>query len=106
MKKFNGILIATDLDGTLLRKDKSVSDENKKAIEYFKENGGYFTIITGRPMAVNHAICEEVNPNAPIGCLNGGGIYDLQKNEYLWTKPLEKEMQLIVIADTNKLSKM
>ena len=37
MNKFQGILIATDLDGTLLRKDKSVSDENKKAIEYFKE---------------------------------------------------------------------
>ena len=102
MKKFEGILIATDLDGTLLRKDKSVSEENKKAIEYFKENGGYFTVITGRPMAVNRAICEEVNPNAPIGCLNGGGIYDLQKKEYLWKRPLEKEaLELLEHVDKN-----
>lgn len=102
MKKFQGILIATDLDGTLLRKDKSISDENKKAIEYFKENGGYFTIVTGRPMAVNRAISEEVNPNAPIGCLNGGGIYDTGKKEYLWTKPLDKgAMELVEHIDKN-----
>ena len=36
MGKFDGYLLGTDLDGTLLRKDKSISDENKKAIEYFK----------------------------------------------------------------------
>ena len=40
MKKFEGILICTDLDGTLLKNDKSVSKENIDAINYFKENGG------------------------------------------------------------------
>ena len=45
---FDGILICTDLDGTLLANDKSISDENLRAIEYFKENGGYFTFVTGR----------------------------------------------------------
>ena len=32
MGKFDGMLICTDLDGTLLRKDKSVSRENMIAI--------------------------------------------------------------------------
>ena len=39
MGKFDGILICTDLDGTLLRDDKSVSRENREAIEYFKREG-------------------------------------------------------------------
>ena len=48
MKKFEGILLCTDLDGTLLRNDKSISRENLDAINYFMSEGGYFTFITGR----------------------------------------------------------
>ena len=48
MKKFEGCLICTDLDGTLFRSDKTVSKENIDAIEYFKSEGGYFTFVTGR----------------------------------------------------------
>ena len=40
MKKFEGVLICTDLDGTLLKNDKSISRENSEAIEYFKAEGG------------------------------------------------------------------
>ena len=40
MGKFDGILICTDLDGTLYRNDKTVSDENREAIKYFKSEGG------------------------------------------------------------------
>ena len=36
MKKFEGILMVTDLDGTLLRNKKSISEENLLAIVYFK----------------------------------------------------------------------
>lgn len=84
MKKFEGILLATDLDGTLLRNDKSVSEENKRAIEYFKSEGGRFTFITGRTPIAVASLCELLHPNAPIGCMNGAGIYDYGKNELLW----------------------
>ncbi len=88
MGKFDGILICTDLDGTLLRKDKSVSKENIDAIEYFKKEGGYFTFITGRMPYTSAKIYEMVKPNAPIGCINGGGVYDFEKDEYLWMEEL------------------
>ena len=39
MENFDGVLICTDLDGTLLRNDKTISDTNIKAIEYFKSKG-------------------------------------------------------------------
>ena len=48
MKKFEGMLFCTDLDGTLYTGDKRVSKENLEAIEYFKSEGGLFTFITGR----------------------------------------------------------
>ena len=75
MKKFEGILICTDLDGTLLRGDKSISRENKEAIEYFKAEGGKFTFVTGRMPYFSQKAREMVKPNAPIGCGNGGGLY-------------------------------
>ena len=79
MKSFEGILICTDLDGTILRDDKTVSEENREAIEYFKSEGGYFTFITGRMPYFAKDIYEMIKPNAPIGCINGGGIYDFEK---------------------------
>ncbi len=85
MKKFEGMLFCTDLDGTLLRGDHSVSKENLDAIEYFKSEGGRFTFITGRPPVISGEIYNTIKPNAPIGCFNGGGIYDFSSEKYLWS---------------------
>ena len=84
MKKFEGMLFCTDLDGTLYANDKTVSKENMDAISYFKAEGGLFTFITGRVAETSMEICRTVMPNAPFGCINGGGIYDPCKNQYLW----------------------
>ncbi len=89
MGKFEGILICTDLDGTLLRNDRSVSSKNLDAIEYFKSEGGAFTFITGRMPHSCRKIYETLKPNVPFGCINGGGIYDHIKGEYVWTKALD-----------------
>lgn len=91
MAIFDGILICTDLDGTLLRSDKSVSKENLEAIEYFKAEGGLFTFITGRMPCTSGAIYNTVHPNAPFGCINGGGIYDYPTHTYIWTRELSRE---------------
>ncbi len=85
MGKFDGILICTDLDGTLYRNDKTVSNENREAIEYFKNEGGYFTFITGRMPNYSMDAYESAQPNAPFGCVNGGGVYDKVNEKYLWT---------------------
>ena len=97
MKKFEGILICTDLDGTLLRNDKTISQENLDAIEYFKSEGGFFTFITGRLPCFSEKICEAIRPNAPFGCINGGGVYDYNKKEYLWK--LELDHSAIELAE-------
>ena len=100
MKKFEGMLFCTDLDGTLYSDDKQVSKENLQAIEYFKSEGGYFTFITGRVPKTSEAICRTIQPNAPFGCMNGGAIYDPQKERYLWSLTLpEKALELVKCVD-------
>lgn len=102
MNKFDGLLIVTDLDGTLLRGDKSISKENLNAIEYFKANGGFFTFITGRPPMSSFDVCQTINPNAPFGCMNGGGIYDHIKKEYMWIETLPHSvLELVESVDKN-----
>ena len=98
MKKFEGILICTDLDGTLLRNDRSISRENLEAIAYFQREGGYFTFVTGRmPFYAAH-LYDAIQPNAPVGCINGGGVYDYKTQQYLWTASLPADVMDLVEA--------
>ncbi len=96
MKKFEGILICTDLDGTLMKNDKTISEKTIQAIEYFKANGGFFTFITGRMHMIVSDILEKVKPNAPIGC-NNGSVYDYIERRYIWKEDLSCEV--IELAD-------
>lgn len=104
--KFDGILLCTDLDDTLLREDKSISEENIKAIEYFKENGGAFTFITGRTHVAVKNLLKTVKPNAPIGCLNGGSIYDHVNDKNLMEIEIDKSSAEIVDLVLEKFPSM
>ena len=96
MKKFEGMLFCTDLDGTLYRDDKTISRENLDAIEYFKSEGGLFTFITGRVPATSKEIYDAIKPNAPFGCFNGGAIFDAQSGKYLYSNFLSKDVNELV----------
>ncbi len=94
--------MCTDLDGTLLNSDFLISKENIDAIEYFKNEGGYFTFVTGRMPSFVSYIYETINPNAPFGCINGGGIYDHRMMEYRWTHGMsDSVIELVEYADRN-----
>ena len=90
MKKFQDIIICTDLDGTLLRADKSITKENLDAITYFQSEGGYFTFITGRMPFFCYDIYHTLRPNAPVGCINGGGLFDYETGKYIHACTLDK----------------
>ncbi len=84
MGKFDGILIASDLDGTLIY-DMKVSNENRQAIKYFIEGGGKFTIATGRaPEFVKRL---DIPTNAPLILVNGTVVYDSDKIIKSYTFP-------------------
>ena len=97
MGRFDGILLCTDLDGTLYRNDKTVSKENREAIEYFKREGGFFTFITGRLPYYAQDAYRAAQPNVPFGCVNGGGVYDGEARKYVWIREMPKNVMELVL---------
>lgn len=89
MGVFDGILLCTDLDGTLFTNDKRVSEENSRAIEHFKAEGGKFAFATGRVPRGAALAAEYAKPNTPIICYNGAGIFDYSDSRLLWHRTLD-----------------
>jgi Cof subfamily protein (haloacid dehalogenase superfamily) len=83
MKDFSDILICSDFDGTLF--NKTVSDKDAEAIRYFQEHGGAFTLCTGRfPFVLKDKNITNLTLNAPMICMNGALIYDLENRKKLF----------------------
>ena len=85
-------ILLSDLDGTLFSSDGSVSRENREAINAYIAAGGLFAIATGRePLNALHFI-GDLRQNAPAVVVNGCGLYDFRRREYLrcWHLPRER----------------
>ena len=101
MGKFDGVLLASDFDNTLIYTDDCLrnglpmpplSPENRAALEYFMAEGGRFSIATGRALAAFAPIAPLVPLNAPCVVCNGAAIYDWQKQTYLEFSLLEESV--------------
>lgn len=84
MKQFEGTLILTDLDGTLLDGQNRISPENQAAIRHYMENGGRFTVATGRSLKGMEHFFPALAVNAPAILYNGSAVYDFQTGEDLY----------------------
>ena len=71
MGKFDGWLLASDLDGTLLTSDRQISPANRAAIADFVRQGGRFTVATGRARQGAAKYVAQIETNAPHIYLNG-----------------------------------
>ena len=101
MGKFDGILIASDFDGTVAV-DGIVSPENRRAIDYFMENGGMFTLATGRAPAfignigINMNILEiDPKMNKDNKAQNQMKIEDVLL-QVVMLNPLKKHLSLMI----------
>lgn len=89
--KFKNIqLVATDLDGTFLRNDHSVSPKNLEALHLLGDKNIVRVAATGRNMKkVKDVLAPEI-PFDYIVYSSGAGIYDWQKQENIYSCNLEK----------------
>jgi len=92
MGKFNGVLLASDFDNTLIYTEDALlagaavpplSKGNRRALERFLSEGGLFAVSTGRALAAFQAFAGTLPINAPCVICNGAAIYDFQRREYL-----------------------
>lgn len=103
MGKFDGVLLASDFDNTLIYTETALrsggpvpalSDQNREALEYFMAGGGRFAIATGRALAAFQAFAGSVPMNAPGVICNGAAIYDFSKGEYVEAALLDDNARL------------
>ncbi|MFE7170169.1 Cof-type HAD-IIB family hydrolase [Streptomyces sp. NPDC057616] len=70
-------LIATDLDGTLLRDDKSVSPRTVAALAAAEQAGIEVFFVTGRPARWMDVVSDHVHGHGLAICGNGAAVVDL-----------------------------
>ena len=101
MLKFNKVLLASDFDNTLvytqgaLERGEDIppmSARNREAVEYFIQNGGYFSISTGRALPAFARYAKDLPCNAPCVIANGAAIYDFNKDCYVETAFLDADV--------------
>lgn len=73
---FSEVLLTVDFDRTLTAPDSSIPNRNIEAIRYFMENGGTFTVNTGRSVNTFRAHLNAVPTNAPLLLYNGSAAYE------------------------------
>ncbi|HBL40590.1 MAG TPA: hypothetical protein DDY98_03075, partial [Ruminococcaceae bacterium] len=89
-------LIASDIDGTLNTKLRRLQPRNQYAIERFMRCGGHFILASGRPVASLERAYRRVHPNEPCVVLNGAGLYDFERREFIWKQTMEQPARAFV----------
>ena len=72
---FSEVLLTVDFDRTLTGMDGKIPERNLEAIRYFMENGGTFTVNTGRSTNTMKAHMD-VPVNAPLLLYNGSAAWE------------------------------
>lgn len=98
-------LIAVDLDGTLLNSYGNISEKNKNSIKKSMEKGAEVVIASGRPVSSAKAYANEAGANKYVICGNGSVLYDIQKEQILYNKSIDKQkvLQIIKICEENSI---
>ena len=98
MGKFDGVLLASDFDNTLIYTEEALRsgvpvpplpERNRAALERFMAEGGRFAVSTGRALAAFLKYADLVPMNAPGVVCNGAALYDFTAGEYLDTALLD-----------------
>lgn len=98
--KYDGYILYTDLDSTLIGKNGKISDDNISAIKYFQKNGGKFSYATGRSFDFIKKFSIEAN--APLICANGTRIYDFETGNEICDFPMdENDKKALLYAKEN-----
>lgn len=68
-------LVVSDVDGTLVRKDKSLSPQVIAAVKRLRDAGVPFTLISARPVSGVMPLIKPLGIDIPLAAVNGGIIF-------------------------------
>jgi Cof subfamily protein (haloacid dehalogenase superfamily) len=85
-------LVATDLDGTLLRGDDTVSDRSLAALARAARAGARHLVVTGRPAPRVRTLLGALGRGGLAVCGQGAQVYDAGADRLLWSVTLDREL--------------
>ncbi len=99
-------LVATDLDGTFLKNDRSISEKNLEALHVLGENKIVRAVATGRNLRKVKEVLNDYTPFDYIVYSSGAGVYDwkAQKEIYncnLGSESVKKLFRYFISEDVN-----
>lgn len=84
-------LVATDLDGTLLRPDDTVGARSRAALGLAAASGARHLIVTGRPVPGIRALLADLAYTGLVVCGQGTQLYDADTGRLLRSVALDRE---------------
>lgn len=95
-------LIATDLDGTLLRSDGTVSTRTREALAAVQARGIPLVFVTARPPRWLDELAELVGSHGTVLCGNGAFVYDVHARAVVSVHPLSFKDVGSIAADLRR----
>ncbi|WP_248959636.1 HAD family hydrolase [Sphaerisporangium perillae] len=88
----NPRLVATDLDGTALRSDGTVSPRTSAAFALVEQAGATLVFVTGRPPRWMGNVAGAVRRRGVAICANGALVYDLHTERIVESHLIDPEV--------------
>ncbi len=105
IKRSRKNLLFTDMDGTLLRDDCTISNTMKDALDRLASAGHRLILTSGRPLPAILEVCEQADLSYPgmiIISNNGGYIYDCDEDKTILEHRLTQEDIAYIIAKADE----
>jgi Cof subfamily protein (haloacid dehalogenase superfamily) len=95
-------LLAIDIDGTLLRRDGSIHEDDLHAIGRLHAAGVPVTIATGRLYSGTRHIAQKVGIRGPVACIDGSLIVHTEGDTYLHSQTISGAEAALLRAITER----
>jgi Cof subfamily protein (haloacid dehalogenase superfamily) len=97
-------LVATDLDGTLLQSDKSVSPRTRQALATVRDAGIRIVLVTGRPPRFLQIVASDLDIWDLSICANGAIVYDPARDAIVRHTPIPAAIARDIILELRSMA--
>ncbi|MEU3300935.1 MULTISPECIES: HAD family hydrolase [unclassified Streptomyces] len=91
-------LIATDLDGTLLRSDETISERTRDALAAATAAGAAHIVVTGRAVPWTRHILDDLGYQGLAVCGQGAQVYHAGEHKLLTSVTLDRQLAGIALS--------
>jgi Cof subfamily protein (haloacid dehalogenase superfamily) len=92
-------VVATDLDGTVVRSDGTISARTRAALAAVRQRGALVVVATGRPPRWLAGIADAAGPGAVAICANGALVYDFAASRVVASRPLDLDVVRMLMKE-------